>query len=60
LIIGLAHKLNLRVIAEGIETRSQLERLRTLSCSLGQGYPFSPPVPQGAAEQLLQTGLVQP
>jgi diguanylate cyclase (GGDEF)-like protein/PAS domain S-box-containing protein len=59
LIILLAHKLNLRVIAEGIETMSQLERLRSLGCEFGQGYLFSPPVTPEAAEQLLQTGVAQ-
>jgi EAL domain-containing protein (putative c-di-GMP-specific phosphodiesterase class I) len=59
LIILLAHKLNLRVIAEGIESMSQLDRLKSLGCELGQGYLFSQPVEQGAAEQLLHTGLIQ-
>ncbi|HET6175304.1 MAG TPA: GGDEF domain-containing phosphodiesterase [Candidatus Sulfotelmatobacter sp.] len=40
LIITLAHKMNLRVIAEGIETPRQVERLRELGCELGQGYYF--------------------
>jgi diguanylate cyclase (GGDEF)-like protein/PAS domain S-box-containing protein len=40
-IITLAHKMNLRVIAEGIETVRQFERLRELGCEFGQGYYFS-------------------
>jgi diguanylate cyclase (GGDEF)-like protein/PAS domain S-box-containing protein len=44
LIITLAHKMNLKVIAEGIETARQLERLQELSCEFGQGYYFSQPL----------------
>jgi len=33
------------MLAEGIETSAQLERLRHLNCELGQGYLFSPAVP---------------
>jgi diguanylate cyclase (GGDEF)-like protein/PAS domain S-box-containing protein len=54
LIILLAHKLKLRVIAEGIESAKQLEHLRQLGCELGQGFFFSPPVEAEAAEQLLR------
>jgi diguanylate cyclase (GGDEF)-like protein/PAS domain S-box-containing protein len=41
MIITLAHKMNLRVIAEGIETVRQFELLRELGCEFGQGYYFS-------------------
>ena len=44
LIITLAHKMNLKVIAEGIETARQLERLVELGCEFGQGYYFSQPM----------------
>lgn len=44
-IITLAHNLNVTVIAEGIETKRQLGRLRDLECDLGQGYYFSEPKP---------------
>ena len=43
-IIALAHNLRLRVIAEGIETKEQLNLLRSLSCDEGQGYFFGRPV----------------
>ena len=39
----LAHKMNLKVIAEGIETARQAERLLELGCEYGQGYYFSQP-----------------
>jgi diguanylate cyclase (GGDEF)-like protein/PAS domain S-box-containing protein len=48
-IITLAHKMNLRVIAEGIETARQVERLRELGCEFGQGYYFSQPLEAKAA-----------
>jgi diguanylate cyclase (GGDEF)-like protein/PAS domain S-box-containing protein len=54
LIILLAHKLKLKVIAEGIESAKQFETLREQGCELGQGFFFSPPVEAKAAEQLLR------
>jgi EAL domain-containing protein (putative c-di-GMP-specific phosphodiesterase class I) len=57
LIAALAHKMKLRVIAEGIETARQLERLLELGCEDGQGYYFAQPleakaVPQFTREQI--------
>jgi diguanylate cyclase (GGDEF)-like protein/PAS domain S-box-containing protein len=49
LIITLAHKMNLKVIAEGIESIRQLERLTELGCEYGQGYYFSQPMEARAA-----------
>jgi EAL domain-containing protein (putative c-di-GMP-specific phosphodiesterase class I) len=46
-VIGLAHGLGLRVVAEGVETADQLARLHELGCDLGQGYYFSRPLPPG-------------
>jgi EAL domain-containing protein (putative c-di-GMP-specific phosphodiesterase class I) len=37
-IISLGHKLNMTMLAEGIETPAQLERLRHMACELGQGF----------------------
>ena len=54
LIIVLAHKLKLKVIAEGIEAPRQLEHLHRMGCDLGQGYLFSQPVGANAAEELLR------
>lgn len=48
--IALGHGLNLRVVAEGVETPEQLEKLRHLHCDEMQGYLCSPPLP--AAETL--------
>jgi EAL domain-containing protein (putative c-di-GMP-specific phosphodiesterase class I) len=56
-IIMLAHKMSLRVIAEGIETARQVERLSELGCELGQGYFFSPPLEAAAALDFLRHSL---
>jgi len=62
-ILTLARKLNCEVIAEGVEKPAQVESLRTMGCSLAQGYFFSPPLDASAALQLLrklQTCAVAP
>jgi diguanylate cyclase (GGDEF)-like protein/PAS domain S-box-containing protein len=46
-IVELAHSLDLQLIAEGIETRGQAERLREAGCRLGQGFLFAAPEPAG-------------
>lgn len=44
-MISLAHGLNMKVIAEGVETEEQLNILRRFRCNEIQGYLFSPPIP---------------
>ena len=44
-IVSLGHQLDGTMLGEGIETDSQLERLRGLECEYGQGFLFSPAVP---------------
>ncbi|MBK4733123.1 putative bifunctional diguanylate cyclase/phosphodiesterase [Noviherbaspirillum pedocola] len=44
-IIQLAHNLDLQVVAEGVETASQVETLRHLGCDVVQGFYFGKPVP---------------
>jgi diguanylate cyclase (GGDEF)-like protein/PAS domain S-box-containing protein len=44
-IIKVAHSLNMKVTAEGIETKKQADLLRKYSCDNGQGYYFSKPLP---------------
>ena len=50
-MISLAHSLDLKVVAEGVETEEQAKLLRLLKCDEIQGYLFSPAVP---AEQIGQ------
>jgi diguanylate cyclase (GGDEF)-like protein/PAS domain S-box-containing protein len=52
-IMTLAAHLEMKVIAEGIETELQLERLRGFKCKYGQGYYFSKPVEMEKVKQLL-------
>ncbi len=44
-IIMLAHNLGLQVVAEGVETVSQLVQLQACDCDVGQGYLFARPMP---------------
>jgi EAL domain-containing protein (putative c-di-GMP-specific phosphodiesterase class I) len=50
-IISLARGLKLKVIAEGVETREQMKRLRTQHCDEAQGFLFGPPVSVQEFEQ---------
>ena len=53
--VALAHSLGLPVIAEGIECRDQLRRLRSLGCEFGQGYLFSPALSAEDMRSLLES-----
>ncbi len=55
-IVGLAHQLGRKVIAEGVETAEQLSILRSLGCEYGQGYFFAKPLPSEEADELLASG----
>ncbi len=52
-VIALAKALNLKVVAEGIESIHQYHQLKILGCEYGQGYLFSKPLPVGDIERLL-------
>ena len=54
-IISMAHKLNLEVIAEGVETKLQLDTLKKYNCDKVQGYYYSKPVPEEQAFLLLES-----
>ncbi|NES70406.1 MAG: EAL domain-containing protein, partial [Okeania sp. SIO2D1] len=54
-IIQMAHNLNLKVVAEGVETQSELDFLRKYDCDEIQGYLFSAPLPTSKFENLLKT-----
>jgi EAL domain-containing protein (putative c-di-GMP-specific phosphodiesterase class I) len=51
-IIVMAHKLGIKVIAEGIETEEQCALLKEAGCDFGQGYLFSKPVIAGSFDAL--------
>ncbi|WP_260446296.1 MULTISPECIES: EAL domain-containing protein [unclassified Nostoc] len=53
IIVTLAHKLGVDVLAEGIETKEQLAFLRKLKCEYGQGHFFSVPLNSSSAEALI-------
>ncbi|MEO5359947.1 MAG: EAL domain-containing protein [Nitrospirota bacterium] len=55
-IIDMSHNLRLKVIAEGVETKEQLELLRELGCDEVQGYLFSKPVPPEKFAVMLKDG----
>lgn len=57
-IIGMAKSLKLRVIAEGVETREQLNFLCLNDCFEMQGYYFSKPVPAAEFERVVFQGLL--
>ncbi|MFM2312948.1 MAG: hypothetical protein RLZZ04_2224 [Cyanobacteriota bacterium] len=52
-IATLAHMLDMDVIAEGIETTSQLAQLKLLKCEYGQGFFFSKPLSKNNAEAFI-------
>jgi EAL domain-containing protein (putative c-di-GMP-specific phosphodiesterase class I) len=51
-ILGLSHTMGLRTLGEGIETREQLDLLRSEGCDLGQGFVFARPLDEHAADDL--------
>jgi EAL domain-containing protein (putative c-di-GMP-specific phosphodiesterase class I) len=52
-IVSLAHRLNLQVVAEGVETREQKEGLARLNCDQFQGYYFSRPISESEVAALI-------
>ncbi len=59
-IISMARSLGLQVIAEGVETETQLEFLRAHGCDAIQGYYFSRPLPAGELARMLKEGKSLP
>jgi diguanylate cyclase (GGDEF)-like protein len=56
-ITVLAHTLNMKVVAEGVETEQQVEILQALGCEYGQGYLFSKPLPAQNATDIIVNGI---
>ena len=56
-IVALGHALGMTVVAEGVETREQLNVVHSIGCDLVQGFLYSPPVSAEDAERLLRAGL---
>jgi diguanylate cyclase (GGDEF)-like protein/PAS domain S-box-containing protein len=52
-IISLAHRLNMTVVAEGVETEEQLAILLEMNCQFGQGYLFSKPLSKPNVDKLI-------
>jgi|GEM_PF-2016843 len=52
-IVGLAHTLGLKVIAEGVESENQLRELSRYDCDMVQGYLISRPIPSGEVDSFL-------
>ena len=53
LVVEMAHRMNLSVVAEGVETQQQLSRLQEIGCDYVQGYLFSKPVPANEYDIML-------
>jgi diguanylate cyclase (GGDEF)-like protein len=53
-IVSLAHSLNLKVVAEGVETPAQLDFLKTAGCDEYQGYHYSRPLPADQFQRMIR------
>jgi len=58
-IAAMAHRLNLHVVAEGVETQAQAEALREAGCDQGQGFLYSRPLDADAAARFIITHQAQ-
>ena len=56
-VISLAHRLDMIVVAEGVETEEQLAILVEMNCQLGQGYLFSKPLSKPRVDELIENIL---
>ncbi len=56
-IVGLARNLDLKVIAEGVETTDQHQLLRLAGCGSAQGYLFAEPMPAGSVGSFVESNL---
>ncbi|WP_051749465.1 EAL domain-containing protein [Nevskia soli] len=56
-VVGLAHRLGMDVITEGLETQEQIDALRTLGADLGQGFHFGRAEPLAGAAEIVRKSL---
>ena len=56
-VIGLGRGLGLPVLAEGVETKEQLEHLRAIGATIVQGYYFAKPMPPEALTEMLSRSM---
>ncbi|MEW8312374.1 MAG: EAL domain-containing protein, partial [Candidatus Thiodiazotropha taylori] len=56
-MIEMGHNLGHTIVAEGIETRAQMELLKQLNCDTAQGYLFSRPVTAEQIPKLILNGI---
>ena len=59
-IIAMAHKLGLKVVAEGVETNLQRALLADAGCDYAQGYVFAHPMPAAELEAMARAGAMHP
>ena len=59
-IIQMAHAMNMRVVAEGVENKAQLRYLKELGCDMAQGYYFSKPMATGSFAERYRDFCSQP
>lgn len=52
-VVAMAHRMHLSVVAEGVETKEQMKRLREVGCDYAQGYYLAKPMPVAEFEKLL-------
>jgi EAL domain-containing protein (putative c-di-GMP-specific phosphodiesterase class I) len=55
-LVGLAHALGMRAVAESVESHEQLKTLQLIGCDLAQGYYFSTPQPPDVILRMLEKG----
>jgi diguanylate cyclase (GGDEF)-like protein/PAS domain S-box-containing protein len=57
-VVSLGHSLGMTIVAEGVETDSQLDMLRQMGCDLGQGFLWARPLPVDELDALLAGSVV--